>query len=148
MTEWQITIDCNNPTALVPFWAEVLGYRPRPAPEGFETWNDWYLSVGVPEEELDLSNDGSDRLEDPDGQKPSIWFQVVPEEKSIKNRIHFDIYPSGGREVPMDERVRRVDQRVAELCAIGGSVLQPGDASIDHYFVIMHDPEGNEFCVA
>jgi hypothetical protein len=148
MTDWQITIDCANPSALVPFWAEVLGYIPRPAPDGFDTWNDWYLSVGVPEEELDLSGDGTDRLEDPNGRKPNIWFQVVPERKGIKNRIHFDIYVSGGRTVPLEQRKERVDRRVDELAALGGTVAQPGDVSAGHYFVIMYDPEGNEFCVA
>ncbi len=147
MTDWQITIDCNNPTPLVPFWAEVLGYEPRPAPDGFATWNDWYISVGVPEDELDLSGDGSDRLQDPEGKGPNIWFQPVPEAKTIKNRLHFDIYVGGGRTVPIEERRQRVDARVAELVAIGGSIVRSTDGA-DHYFVIMGDPEGNEFCIA
>lgn len=147
MTEWQITIDCADPGRLVPFWADALGYRPRPAPDGFDTWNDWYLSVGVPEDELDFSHDGTDRLEDPDGRRPNIWFQIVPEAKSVKNRIHFDLYVGGGRSVPIEERRRRVDQRVAELGALGASIVRTTDDS-DHYAIVMHDPEGNEFCVA
>lgn len=147
MTDWQLTIDCSNSAVLVPFWAEVLGYEVQPAPDGFATWNDWYLSVGVPEDELDLTSDGADRLRDPSGRGPKIWFQPVPEHKSIKNRLHLDIFVSGGRGVPIDERRARVDARVAELVELGATV-QRVDDSEGHYATLLHDPEGNEFCVA
>ena len=147
MTDWQLTIDCHNATPLVPFWAEVLGYAVQPPPDGFATWNDWYLSVGVPDDELDLSGDGADRLFDPSGRGPKIWFQPVPEAKQVKNRIHFDIYVSGGRGTPIDDRRRLVDERVAELVALGGSVQRITESD-DYYAVLMHDPEANEFCVA
>jgi len=147
MTDWQLTIDCINPAALVPFWAEVLGYDVQPAPDGFATWNDWYLSVGVPEDELDFSGDGADRLIDPTGRGPKIWFQPVPERKAGKNRLHLDVYVSGGRGTPIEERRSAVDARVAELVALGATIhhIDGGD---DHYFNVLHDPEGNEFCVA
>jgi hypothetical protein len=150
MTEWQITIDCADPSRLVRFWGPVLGYEVRPPPEGFESWNDWYLSVGVPEDELDLTGDGADRLQDPTGRGPNIWFQVVPEEKAGKNRLHFDVYVGGGRTVPIAERRSRVDSRVAELIESGATIDHVADHAEenDHYFVVMHDPEGNEFCVA
>jgi catechol 2,3-dioxygenase-like lactoylglutathione lyase family enzyme len=147
VTSWQITIDCSDPSRLVAFWAEVLGYEPQPPPEGFTSWNAWYLSVGVPEDELDLGGDGSDRICDPRGEGPNIWFQPVPEPKPGKNRLHFDIFVGGGRNVTIEERRRRVDARVSELVALGGSIRSTGDEN-DHYFVVMHDPEGNEFCVA
>ncbi len=147
MTDWQLTIDCSNPTVLVPFWAEVLGYEVQPAPDGFDTWNDWYLSVGVPEDELDLEGDGADRLCDPTGRGPKIWFQPVPERKSLKNRLHLDIYVSGGRSTPIEERRARVDARVSELVAIGATIGRVDDSD-DHYATLLHDPEGNEFCVA
>jgi hypothetical protein len=147
MTSWQITIDCS----IRPRWSasgpKRSGYEPQPPPAGFETWNDWYLSVGVPEDELDLSGDGSDRIRDPRGDGPNIWFQPVPEPKTGKNRLHFDIFVGGGRTVPIEERRSRVDARVAELVALGGSTRSTS-AENDHYFVVMHDPEGNEFCVA
>jgi hypothetical protein len=147
--EWQITIDCRDPGLLCRFWAEALGYVTAPAPEGFSTWNEWYLSVGVPPEELDLDGDGADRLMDPNGNRPGIWFQVVPEAKSIKNRVHFDLQVGGGRRVPLDERRRRVDTRVGELVGLGAAIIRAGEPSPDddHYFVVMTDPEGNEFCV-
>ena len=122
MMTWQLTIDCSDPTRMVAFWAEALGYEPQPPPDGFESWNDWYLSVGVPAEELDLSGDGSDRLRDPKGKAPNVWFQPVPERKSIKNRLHLDIFVGGGRTVPLEELRRRVDGQVAEREAIGATI--------------------------
>lgn len=147
MTEWQLTIDCTNPAVLVPFWAEVLGYEVQPAPDGFTTWNDWYLSVGVPPDELDLTGDGADRLFDPNGHGPKIWFQPVPEPKAGKNRLHLDILVGGGRGVAIEERRSRVDARVAQLVALGASIQRVSDDD-GHYFNLLHDPEGNEFCVA
>lgn len=147
MAEWQLTIDCNDPGPLVRFWAEVLDYEVQPPPDGFETWNDWYLSVGVPEDELDLDGDGADRIHDPTGSGPKIWFQVVPEAKSIKNRLHLDVYVGGGRSVPIAERRRRVDHRVSELVDLGASVHHVTDVD-GSYFAVMQDPAGNEFCVA
>lgn len=149
MTEWQLTIDCENSSLLVQFWAEVLGYRVLEAPEGFETWNDWYLSVGVPIDELDLDGDGADRIVDPTGRGPRIWFQPVPEPKAGKNRLHLDVYVGGGRDTPITERRRRVDARVAELVEFGATVDRVGGhTEHEHYFVVLSDPEGNEFCVA
>lgn len=147
---WQLTVDCRNPALLVKFWAEVLDYKVMPPPEEFETWNEWYISVGVPAEELDLDGDGADRLLDPTERGPNIWFQVVPEEKIVKNRLHLDVYVGGGRSVPLSERRERINIRVRDLEALGGKVQRVSGTSmdIDHYSVVMSDPEGNEFCVA
>ena len=145
--DWQITIDCHSPSRMVRFWSEALGYEPAPPPVGFDSWNAWYISVGVPEDELDQDGDGTDRIVDPEGRRPRIWFQVVPETKAIKNRIHLDLFVGGGRQVDVEERRRRVDGRVAELAALGAGVLRTTDED-GAYFVVMADPEGNEFCVA
>ena len=95
MVTWQLTIDCADPARMVRFWGPALGYEVAPPPEGHATWNEWYLAVGVPAAELDLAGDGSDRLQDPTGAGPRIWFQVVPEPKAVKNRLHLDLYPTG-----------------------------------------------------
>ncbi|MEV0269106.1 VOC family protein [Hamadaea sp. NPDC050747] len=145
---FQLTIDCADPDRLVPFWAAALGYRPQDPPEGHATWRDYYLSVGVPAEEL---GDGpcADRLEDPAGNGPSIWFQIVPEKKTVKNRLHLDVMVGGGRSVPVTERRPRVDAKVAQLVDLGATVLYRHDGDTEgHYGVTMADPEGNEFCVA
>ncbi len=148
MVDWQLTIDCRKPPVLVAFWVELLGYEPAPPPDGHATWNDWYLSIGVPADELDLESDGTDRIIDPTGQGPKIWFQWVPEEKSIKNRLHIDVMVGGDRSDPFSVRRDRVEARVGELEALGASVVERHDQPIEgHYHVIMADPEGNEFCL-
>jgi hypothetical protein len=146
--DWQLTIDCADPAPLVRFWSQALGYVPQEAPNGLASWRDWYLSVGVPEDELG-EGDCTDRLRDPDGRGPNIWFQGVPEGKVVKNRLHLDLKVSGGRTFPLARRKERVDAKVAELLAAGATVFRVGDhPDQDHYGVVMQDPEGNEFCVA
>ena len=153
MVTWQLTIDANDPGRLVEFWAPVLGYEVQPPPEGYVSWNDWYLSVGVPPGELDPTRDSVDRIQDPTGAGPKIWFQIVPEEKAGKNRFHFDVYPTGrDRSLPIERRREIVEAKVAELVERGASVRnRSSDDGLvqyqDHYFVVMLDPEGNEFCV-
>jgi catechol 2,3-dioxygenase-like lactoylglutathione lyase family enzyme len=142
-----LTIDCADPARLVTFWCEALGYLPAPPPEDHPTWNDWYRSVGVPDEELDLTGDGCDRIIDPAGDGPPIWFQTVPEPKAGKNRLHLDLYVSGGRSTPIAERRAAVEVRVAELSALGAQVVRRSEDP-QHYFAVLADPEGNEFCLA
>jgi hypothetical protein len=90
---YQLVIDCTSPEPLALFWAEALHYVISPPPSGFDSWDDFFRSIGVPEDEL---GGGSDIIEDPNGEGPRILFQIVPEKKSIKNRIHIDVNASGG----------------------------------------------------
>jgi Glyoxalase-like domain len=147
----QIVIDCANPARLVPFWGLALDYVPGPPPSGFATWNEWYRSVGVPDEELDLTGDGTDRLVDPNGTGPPIWFQGVPEAKSVKNRLHLDIFvgrDDRGEKFPYEERRQRVRAKADELIAAGGTELRCEDnPQYQRFFVTLADPEGNEFCL-
>ena len=62
---------------------------------------------------------------------PNIWFTAVPEPKSAKNRIHFDLRAPGA----MEAEVSRLEELGAIVVA-----NSPGH-------VVMQDPEGNEFCV-
>lgn len=145
----QLTIDCRDPAVLVPFWCLALGYVPAPPPAGHATWADWYRAVGVPEDELSGLGDACDRIDDPSGRGPRIWFQVVPERKAGKNRMHVDLVVSGGRAVPLEQRIEAVEARVAELVSAGATVLRRQlAADVDHYGAVLGDPEGNEFCVA
>jgi len=75
-------------------------------------------------------------LVDGDGQQPKLLLQRVSEPKSGKNRMHFDI------ETPS------VDDEVARLEGLGARRLVD-DAIEEHgtRWVVMADPEGNEFCV-
>jgi hypothetical protein len=145
-TTFQLTIDCADPDPLARFWAVALGYDIQPPPAGFETWTAYWRSIGVPEDELD---DGVDRLVDPDGAGPTIWFQKVPEPKTVKNRLHLDLFVGGGRKVPIETRKQRVEAEADRLVAAGASRLRVLEQEgLDHYAVVMQDPEGNEFCVA
>jgi hypothetical protein len=140
---FQLVIDCAGPEPLARFWAAALGYEFEPPPSGFATWDDYWRDVGVPEDELGL---GADCLVDPAGGGPRIWFQVVPEGKIIKNRLHFDVHVSGGRAVPMETRKERVDAEARRLADLGGTIVRAlSEEGLDHYGVAMKDPEGNEF---
>ncbi|MBZ5740843.1 VOC family protein [Nocardioides mangrovi] len=150
MVLWHLTIDANDPTRLARFWQLALGYEPQPPPDGHASWRATYLAWGVPEDELaDMTDDDYDRIQPPDGHGPKIWFQIVPETKAGKNRLHLDLYPTlRDRSLPIEERRRLVDTRVAELVAAGASIGRVNDQEEGYYAVLMHDPEGNEFCVA
>ena len=125
------------------FWAAALGYELAPPPDGFATWNDFYRDIGVPEEDL---TDGADRISDPDGLGPSIWFHAVPAAKTVKNRLHLDIRASGDRKDPMEIRRKRVDAEASRLAGLGATISGAfPDEGLDHYAVGMKDPEGNEF---
>lgn len=142
---YQLVIDCTAPEPLAVFWAGALGYVVAPAPPGFDSWDDWYRSVGVPEKDLGI---GIDRIEDPAGLGPRIWFQVVPESKTIKNRLHLDIRASPGRSSPFELRREQVEAEAARLVRLGATWVRTiHDEGLDHYAVALLDPEGNEFDV-
>ena len=140
---YQLVIDCTSPEPLAQFWAEALHYVIEPPPSGFDSWDDFYRSIGVPEEELGI---GADSIADPNGEGPRIWFQVVPEQKSIKNRLHIDVHASGGRDTPLETRRELVEAEAARLEALGATRRQANvEEGLDHYGVALTDPEGNEF---
>lgn len=142
---FQIVIDCAEPGPLAEFWASALGYVVEPPPSGFDTWDDWYRDIGVPDDEI---GGGPDRIVDPAGEGPRIWFQVVPDIKSVKNRLHIDIAAGGGRDQPLDVRRANVDAEVRRLVDLGATIVAVlAQDGLDHYAVAMRDPEGNEFDV-
>lgn len=139
---YQVVVDCADPDRLARFWAAALGYELAPPPPGFTSWNDFYRQLGVPEEDLP---DGADRISDPDGHGPAIWFHAVDESKVVKNRLHLDIHASGSRTDPYETRKSRVDAEAARLAALGATITGPFEEALDHYAVGMKDPEDNEF---
>lgn len=141
MVSYQLVIDCRDPEPLALFWAEALHYVVAPPPSGFDSWDDYLRSIGMPEEEL---GQGVDRIADPHGDGPHIWFQVVPDRKSVKNRIHIDVHAGGSG--TLEARRGRVEAEAARLVALGGTrVRSLAEEGLDHYAVAMTDPEGNEF---
>jgi hypothetical protein len=145
MVFWQLTIDANDPARLARFWAQALGYQPVPPREPETTWQAHYHS------RLGAKTAFDDRLFDPAGLRPPIWFQEVPETKAGKNRLHLDLYPTGrDNALPLERRIEIVEAKVAELVGLGASVerrTRHDDPEDPVYFVVMHDPEANEFCV-
>jgi hypothetical protein len=70
-------------------------------------------------------------VEAPGWGGPNLWFNRVPESKTAKNRLHFDLRAPG----PMEREVARLE-------ALGARVLW-----VAEHLTAMQDPEGNEFCV-
>lgn len=146
-TRVQVVIDCADPDRMTRFWATALHYDIAPPPDGYPTWRAFYLAIGVDEAELG-DGDAADRVVDPAGVGPRIWFQQVPEAKAGKNRLHLDLMVSDGRSAPWERRREQVEAEVARLVEAGASrAWDHDDPDVDHYAVTMRDPEGNEFCV-
>jgi glyoxalase superfamily protein len=141
--KFQLVIDCADADLMVRFWSAALGYVVEPPPEGYDTWEDWRRHIGLPEE---MASGGPDSIIDPDGAGPRIWFHAVPETKTVKNRLHFDIFASGGWTLPMATRKERVDAEARRLVGLGAvQTCVLAAEGMDHYAVGMQDPEGNEF---
>jgi catechol 2,3-dioxygenase-like lactoylglutathione lyase family enzyme len=113
------SVDCSDAYALSEWWRQVLGY-------------------------VDLADDPNEpgheecliRSEENGHQ---ILFIEVPDGRQVKNRLHFDLRPVDGTR----------DEEVARLLGIGATQLDDqreirGD---DTGWVVLADPEGNEFCV-
>jgi len=132
MTGIQVTFDCADPARLAAFWASALGYVIQQPPEGFASWPEFLTSIGVPESEWDTRS----ACVDPAGAGPRLFFQQVPEPKTAKNRVHLDV--NVGRD--------RVDAEVERLVAAGAARVREHAEAGDRW-VVMADPEGNEFCV-
>lgn len=139
---FQVTIDCADPDRLAHFWAEALGYVIQPPPAGFESWIDFLKAQSVPEA---LWNSAS-AIVDPAGSGTRIFFQQVPEPKSIKNRVHLDVNVGGGLDAAPDEKRGRVAAAVDHLISKGATQIGEHEERGEHW-VIMKDPEGNEFCL-
>ena len=141
--EVQITFDCADPGALCLFWCEALGYQLQLPPPGFDTWDAFLESVGVPP---DQRNSRSAALPT-DGDGPRLFFQQVPEGKTAKNRVHLDVRAAPGLEG--DQRMAALEAEADRLVALGATRLrrfEPGQ-EMSAGFVVMTDPEGNEFCL-
>ena len=142
--ELQVTVDCADPGRLAGFWAEVLGYRLEDPPPGFATWSEALDAWGVPEERR---NERS-AVVDPGGRGPRLFFQRVPEGKTAKNRLHLDVRAAPG--LAGEERMAALEAESGRLLALGATRVQrhePGEDPGGSGFIVMQDPEGNEFCL-
>lgn len=139
-----MTFDCADPGALAGFWCEALGYRLQPPPPGFESWVDALDAWGVPPEE---QNSRSAAMPPEGATGPRLFFQRVPEGKVTKNRLHLDVRVAPG--VEGDRRMTALEAEATRLAALGATRVRrvDPDGRLETGFVVMQDPEGNEFCL-
>jgi hypothetical protein len=138
----QVVFDCVDPAVLAEFWASALDYVLQPPPDGFASWPEFLTSTGVPESDWNSAS----AVVDPAGAGPRIYFQRVPEPKQVKNRVHLDVNAGAGGDLSEAERRGRVTGKVEQLMEAGATVLKEFEERGEHW-IVMQDPEGNEFCV-
>ena len=116
----EIIVDCHDPKLLAEFWRGVLAYDITDESEGL---------VEIAPGNADVQAHG------PRPTAPAIVFVPVPEPKTVKDRLHIDVNPLG---VTQEEEVER-------LIGLGATKIDIGQGDVS--WVVMADPEGNEFCV-
>lgn len=104
-------LDVNDPERLAEFWCAALGYRRGGASPPYLT------------------------LEDPDGRRPDLLLQRVPEPKTGKNRMHLDLVVSDSA------------GETERLLGLGAGTGGPPFEEDGHRVQVLTDPEGNEFCI-
>jgi len=114
-----VAIDAVDTGRVADFWAAALGWETWPDPDG-----------GV----VSLAPAGTG--DESGAGRPSIDVVPVPEGKSVKNRLHLDLRADGGTQA----------EEVARLLALGATRADVGQGA-DVSWVVLADPEGNEFCV-
>ncbi|MEU8843718.1 VOC family protein [Streptomyces roseus] len=136
----QVTFDCAEPERVARFWCEVLGYVIPPPPAGFATW-DAFNDSQPPQDRGSWFACG-----DPSGAGPRLYFQRVPEGKVAKNRVHLDVRVGTG--LVGAERLATLQAECARLVALGAVCVRVLTADEDNEScILMHDVEGNEFCL-
>ncbi|MBB2985895.1 catechol 2,3-dioxygenase-like lactoylglutathione lyase family enzyme [Terracoccus luteus] len=136
----QVTFDCADPERVARFWCEVLGYVVPPPPPGFADWAEFDRS-------LPPDRQGSAfACVDPDGAGPRLFFQRVPEGRTVKNRVHLDVRVGTG--LVGDERLATLTAESERLAGLGATVVRVMEADgFDESCIVMQDVEGNEFCL-
>jgi len=140
--EFQVTFDARHPPTLAEFWALALQYIVQPPPPGFDTWDAFLDEMEIPAERRE------DRaaVVDPQDKGPRVFFQKVPEGKTAKNRVHLDVSISGGPQADEATRRSRIEQHAALLTGAGATEVDRVE-EFGEFWIVMQDPEGNEFCV-
>ena len=121
----EISLDCHDPDLLAAFWTGVL---------------DWVVLHHEPGL-VEIGPAGRDDAQLLDAVRsgpvpPTLFLAGVPEDKVVKNRVHFDVSPVDGSQ---EDEVRRI----LALGATRADIGQTGEES----WTVLADPEGNEFCV-
>jgi hypothetical protein len=122
---YSVVVDCHDMRAQSRWWAEVLDWR-----IGYESAEEVVL---VPPHAFEQER-AVPALE----RGPALTFVPVPEGKAVKNRLHIDLAPLRG-----DDQAAEV----ARLEALGARQVDVGQGAASAGWVVLADPEGNEFCV-
>ncbi len=109
----EVIIDCRDPHLVAEFWGKVLDWPVIDDDRGLS----WMSATGEPT------------------SRPLLVFVPVPEPKTVKNRIHLDVNPSGCEQADELER----------LLSLGARPVDIGQGDVP--WVVLADPEGNEFCL-
>ncbi|MFJ9041752.1 VOC family protein [Streptomyces sp. NPDC102406] len=118
----ELTIDCHDPERLAAFWCEVLDFEVIDRSEGKVEIGSWVPNV----EDVRARQ-----------MPPTLQFIRVPEGKTVKNRLHLDISPVDAG----------TEDEVARLLGLGATTTDVGQGA-GRSWVVMADPEGNEFDVS
>jgi Glyoxalase-like domain len=142
--DFQVAVDCASPHELAAWWAGALGWLveeqdeafiQKMIAEGYATLDDTVTHNGCL-----VWRDGAS-IRHPDGpesgHRKRILFQLVPEPKTVKNRLHLDIWAGAAN----------VRAEADRLIAAGATFLHNGQQG-PHTWITLADPEGNEFCVS
>jgi hypothetical protein len=140
---FQVAVDAARPHELADWWAATLGWEVEQQDPGFIRQ---MIAEGHATEADTATHDGrlvwregaaiSPRAGAADGPPWRVYFQLVPEPRTVKNRLHLDVRVGEGN----------AEEAVAALTARGAIELWRGTQG-PHGWVTMADPEGNEFCV-
>jgi uncharacterized protein (TIGR03086 family) len=112
-----ITFDCADPCRLAQFWRQLTGFSEDP-------------------DNGNAPDDPQALLRSPDGSL-ALLFIAVPESRRVKNRLHLDLVPLTSRR----------DEEVGQLLRTGARMVADQRRPDGGGWVVLCDPEGNEFCV-
>jgi predicted enzyme related to lactoylglutathione lyase len=107
-----VSVDARQPRLVADFWCAVLGWSVTEE-------DDTGVSIGPP-----------------DGSGPTMDVLAVPDSKTVKNRIHFDLRADGTTQ----------SEELERLLALGARRVDVGQGP-EVTWVVLADPEGNEFCL-
>ncbi len=139
----QVVIDCTSPHELADWWAETLDWEVEPQDEAFIQS---MIDQGFAADEGTTMHNGSlvwasataiRPAQSTGSGQPRLLFQQVPEPKTVKNRIHFDLRPDDATDLAALRQ---------DLIDRGATQIGQGEQG-PHQWVILTDPEGNEFCL-
>ncbi|MFB8208107.1 MULTISPECIES: VOC family protein [unclassified Streptomyces] len=117
----ELSVDCHDPERLAAFWCEVLGFTVLDRGKDMVEISSWDPTA----EDIRARQ-----------MPPTIYFQRVPDTKAVKNRLHLDVSPVDCS----------TEAEVTRLLALGATRVDIGQGE-GRSWVVLADPEGNEFCV-